>query len=190
MANRGPIKKEHERFHINNFVRWLNLTYRSSYKVISEPEPPEAIIESKYTKSWVEISTAFINSDYARDLMSYITPDEVHKSISGELFVEPDREAAENFVEVVKKKLEKKSYLPIAEKYGQGYLVIPIHNPFFDENTIRLMKEEWHKTKINDLGCFKSVRISYRPKIGITVQSNWKFYLWPKKPPNGSINGR
>ncbi|PHR47907.1 hypothetical protein [Cycloclasticus sp.] len=181
MADRGPLKKKDERFHINNFVEWLNSTYGSSYKVIAEPEPPEAIIESKYTTSWIEISTAFINSSYAQDLMSYATPDEEHKSISGDLFVEPDRTAAKNFVAVVKKKLEKRSYLPIAKEYGPGYLVIPIRNPFFDESTIRLMKEEWDKTEVNDLGCFKSVRISYQPKIGITVQPYWKFYLWPKK---------
>lgn len=103
MADRGPLKKKDERFHINNFVEWLNSTYGSSYKVIAEPEPPEAIIESKYTTSWIEISTAFINSSYAQDLMSYATPDEEHKSISGDLFVEPDRTAAKNFVAVVKK---------------------------------------------------------------------------------------
>ena len=183
MANRGPLKRRDERFHVNNFVEWLNLTYGSLYKVIAEPDPPEAIIESKYTTSWIEISTAFISPSYARDLMSYATPNEEHKSISDEIFVEPDRMAAENFVAVVKKKLEKKSYLPIAKKYGPGYLVIPIRNPFFDKSTITLMKEEWNKTEVNDLDCFKSVRISYQPKIGITMQSYWDFYLWPKKIP-------
>ncbi len=181
MAHRGLLKKADERFHINNFVEWLNSTYGSSYKVIAEPEPPEAIIESKYKKSWIEISTAFINSGYAQDLMSYATPNEAHKSISGNLFVGPDRTAAINFVAVVKKKLEKKSYLPIVKEYGPGYLVIPIRNPFFDENTIRLMKEEWDTTIVNDLGCFKSVRISYQPNIAGTVQPYWKHYLWPKK---------
>lgn len=180
MVDRGPIKKENERFHINNFMEWLNKTYHSSYRVIAEPEPPEAIIESKYRRSWIEISNAYMSAEYAQDLVSYVTPGEKHKSVNGEISVDIDRNAAKKFVNVVKKKLEKKSYLPVAEEYGPGYLIIPIYNPFFDEHTLSLMKEEWKKTEINDLGCFKSVRISFQPKIGITVQPYWKFYLWPK----------
>lgn len=181
MSDRRPLKKKDERFHINNFVEWLNSTYGSSYKVIGEPEPPDAIIESKFTTSWIEISTAFIDSSYAQDLMSYATPDEVHKPSSGNLLVEPDRSTAQSFAAVLKKKLEKTSYLPVAKKYGPGYLIIPIRNPFFDESTIRTMKEEWSKTVVNDLGCFKSVRITYQPVIGIMVQPHWDFYLWPRK---------
>jgi hypothetical protein len=180
MADRRPIKKKHEQFHIKNFVDWLNATYQCDYKVIAEPEPPEAVIQSKTRISWVEISTAFLDIGYARDVMSYATPGEKHVSVSGNIYGDPDQIAAKNFVDVVKKKLEKTSYLPVAEKYGPGYLVIPIHNPFFTTETIEYMKEEWAKTTIDDLGCFKSVRISYQPIIGVTVQPNWVFYRWPK----------
>ena len=181
MANRKPIKKEHERFHISNFVEWLNKTYHCTYRVISEPEPPEAVIQSKYRKSWIEVSTAFLNTDYARDVMSYVTPGEKHVSIAGNSIVNPDKFFAKSFVSVVKKKLEKRSYLSITEELGPGYLVIPILNPFFDDQTLSLMKEEWDNIKINDLGCFKSIRISFQPKVGITVQHYWKFYKWPKR---------
>jgi len=94
------------------------------------------------------------------------------------------RNLTTQLVNVVKKKLEKRSYLPIAKLYGPGYLIIPIHNPFFDNEVLSLMKEMWKETKINDLGCFRSIRISYRPRSGITVQPDWIFYRWPKNAPN------
>lgn len=181
VPDRKPIKKKHEQFHINNFVEWLNATYRCNYKIIAETEPPEAVIQSKTKTSWIEISTAFLDVGYAKDVMSYVTPGEKHVSVSGKLYVGPDQLAAESFVDVVKKKLEKRSYLPIAKKYGPGYLVVPIHNPLFTKETLAYMKAEWEKAQINDLGCFRSVRISYQPIVGITVQPHWVFQKWPKK---------
>ena len=175
------IKKKHERFHTNNFLEWINKTYHCNYRVISEPEPPEAIIQTNSKKSWVEISTAFLNSYYAQDVTSYATSGEKHVRASNGLFLDPDKTAAHNFITVVKKKLEKRSYLPIAKELGPGYLIIPILNPFFDEDTLSAMKDEWNRTEIEDLGCFRSIFVSYRSTIGITVQSNWKFYRWPKK---------
>lgn len=106
--------------------------------------------------------------------MSYATPGEEHKPISGELIVEPDEQFAYGFVDVVKKKLEKKTYAKFAEEYGPGFLIVPIHNPAFDQTTFDFMKRVWAKTKINDLGYFRSVRFSYRFGPG------WKLHLWPK----------
>lgn len=174
MANRQEIKKNHERFHINNFLEWFNNAYKSDFKVVAEPEPPEAIIESARTTRWIEISTAFWNDEYAKDVFSFATPNETYKPIEKGPFIEMDREFARNFVTVLVKKLEKKSYLKVKEKYGTGYLVIPIYFPFFDSSTIRLMKEEWTKRVYSDLGCFRSIRICYRSS------NKWVFYRWPK----------
>jgi len=81
MIGRQQIKKEHERFHIENFLEWFNRAYKSDFKVIAEPDPPEAIIQSSVSTRWIEISTAFWNADYAKDLESFATPGEIHKPI-------------------------------------------------------------------------------------------------------------
>ncbi|MDH5766156.1 MAG: hypothetical protein OEZ38_09080 [Gammaproteobacteria bacterium] len=174
MANRKPIKQAHEHFHVENFLNWLNHAYRTDFKVIAEPDPPEAIIKSSRRTSWVEISTAFLNSAYAQDVLSYATPGETHKSIAGGLTISPDEQFAHSLVGVIKKKLEKKSYFPFYEKYGPGYLVIPIHNPFLDEESMKRAKAVWSRTIINDFGYFRSIRVAYK-SLG-----DWKLKLWKR----------
>jgi hypothetical protein len=68
---------------------------------------------------------------------------------------------AKSFVSVIKKKLEKKSYVPWLEQYGPGYLVIPIKHPWFDGQTVRLMKKASAGCCVNDIGCFRSVHIAF-----------------------------
>lgn len=179
MPDRRPIKKQHERFHIGNFVRWLNDSQHCRYEVTAEPEPPDAVIVSGSRTSWIEISTAFLDHEYARDVMSSATPGEEHISSANRLISGPDQLAAETFISVVKTKLEKKSYLPVAEKYGPGYLVVPVHNPLFDGDTLKLMLEGWSRASINDLGCFGSVIVSYRPLRGVVYQDDWVFQALP-----------
>ncbi len=173
MADRRKIKKQHERFHVTNFLQWFNKSYKSDFKVIKEPDPPEAIIQSSRTTRWVEISTAFWNQDYAKDLNSFATPGEEHKPIHKGVHVNMDSEFSENIVNVIIKKLEKRSYLKVKQEYGKGYLIIPIYFPFFASDTIELMKKEWSKRKYNDLNCFRSVRICYKNL------NRWVFYRWP-----------
>jgi len=175
MVGRRKIKKEHEQFHVKNFLDWFNKAYKSDFKVIGEPDPPEAIIRSSATTTrWIEISTAFWNVAYARDLNSYANPYEDHKPIKKGSHLDMDSEFANNFINVLVKKLEKKSYLEVKKKYGAGYLVIPIYFPFLDKFTISLMKEEWANRVYSDLGCFRSIRICYKNL------NEWVFYRWPK----------
>lgn len=174
MANRKPIKQAHERFHVENFLNWFNCVYRTDYKVIAEPDPPEAIIKSRSRTSWIEISTAFLNSGYAQDVFSYATPGEKHSSITGKLIISPDEQFAHNLVSVIKKKLEKNNYNEFYEKYGPGYLVVPIHNPFLDEESMKCAKVVWSNSTVNNFGYFRSVRVAFRSLGG------WKLKLWKR----------
>lgn len=174
MTNRREIKKQHERFHIENFLQWFNNTYKSDFKVIKEPDPPEAIIQSSRTTRWVEISTAFWNQNYAKDLNTFATTGEEHEPIQKGVHMNMDSEFSKNIVNVIIKKLEKQSYIDVKQEYGKGYLIIPIYFPFFDSDTIDLMKYEWAKRKYKNLNCFRSVRICYRSL------NNWVYYRWPK----------
>ena len=175
MANRRPVQQAHERAYVDHFLNWFNHAHRSKFKVISEPNPPEAVIRSSRTTRWIEVSTAFWNDAYAKDLYSYATPDEVHKPVGSRPFREMDNNFAHNFVSVVKKKLEKKSYVPWQTKHGPGYLVIPIEHPWFDQQTVSSMKAAWESYKINDLGCFRGVYIAFPSRNEI------KFSRWPIK---------
>lgn len=175
MIDRRPIQQAHERAYIDSFLNWFNKAYRSNFKVISEPNPPEAIIRSSKTTRWVEISTAFWSDDYAQDLYSYATPGEKHKPVGPGPFVNLDADFAKRFVSVVKKKLEKKSYLPARDKYGPGYLIVPIKYPWFNDETVHKMREAWEASVIKDLGCFRSVYIA-RSSL-----SKIKFFRWSSK---------
>ena len=161
MIDRRPLQQSHERFFVEQFVNWFNSAYRSNFQVISEPNPPEAIIRSSRTTRWVEISTAFWNSAYAHDLCSYATPNETHKPIVPGPYINMDQEFVNNFISVIKKKLEKTSYLEWREKYGPGYLIIPIKHPFFERQTVTFMKEALAVCSINDLGCFRRIYIAF-----------------------------
>lgn len=172
MANRKPIKQAHERFHVNNFLDWFNRAYNTDFRIVSEPDPPEAIIRSSNRTSWAEVSTAFLNAAFAQDIMSYATPEEKHQSTAGNLVVDPDYQFAHSLVGVIKKKLEKKAYKPFFEQYGHGYLIVPIHNPFFDDASMLCAKEVWLNTEISDLGYFRSIRVAY------VAMGKWQLKLW------------
>jgi hypothetical protein len=175
MADRRPVQQSHERFFVEQFLNWFNSVYRSNFQVVCEPNPPEAVIRSSRTTRWIEVSTAFWNTAYARDLYSFATPYEKHKPVAPGPYRSMDENFARNFVSVLKKKLEKTSYVPWRDKYGPGYLIVPIKHPWFDGETVRLMKEAWADCLVNDIGCFRSVRIAF-PSL-----NKIRFFRWPKK---------
>ena len=175
MVDRRPIQQAHERAYVDHFLDWFNRAYRSDFKVISEPNPPEAVIRSSRSIRWVEVSTSFWNEAYAKDLYSFATPAETHKPVGQGPFQDMDNTFAANFVSVVKKKLEKKSYVPWRDQHGPGYLVVPIKHPWFDKQTVGRMRDAWAASAINDLGCFRSVYVAFPSSNTI------KFSRWPTK---------
>ena len=157
MAGQRPIQEAHERAYVDCFLDWFNRAYRSDFKVISEPNPPEAVVRSSRATRWVEVSTVFWDEHFAEDLYSYATPGEPHKPVGDGPFQDMDNVFSDNFVSVVKKKLEKKSYIPWRDKYGPGYLVVPIKYPWFDGKTVACMRDAWAATSINNLGCIRGI---------------------------------
>lgn len=170
---RSAIKEKHERYQVGLLIQELNRRHRASYKVVAEPDPPEAIIQSGKTIRWAEVVTAFWNDAYARDLNSYATPGEAHVSVGNGPFMNMDQEFASKFVKSVKSKLEKKGYIPFRETYGPGYLVVSIHYPFLAADTMQLVEDEWALTTVNNLGCFRSVYVTFRVFKGYRVV-RWK----------------
>jgi hypothetical protein len=72
-----------------------------------------------------------------------------------------DARFADNFVEAVGSKLEKITYEPFRNKYGPGYLVVSMKHPFFAADTLEVVADAWHKQKIADLGCFRSIYLTF-----------------------------
>lgn len=143
MNRRRAIQRAHERAQVEAFITWLNSRYGARYEVVAEPNPPEAIIRSGRTTRWVEVTDAFWSDAFAQDEYSYATPSEKHKPIGNGPFVGPDAQFAARFVDAVRKKLEKTSYLPSVQAYGPGYLVVPIMYPLFNSHSLWYMKQAW-----------------------------------------------
>lgn len=180
-SSRRVIQQAHERAQVAIFLDWFNCRYRADFRVFAEPDPPEAMVRSRRTTRWVEISTAFMSDAFAHDEYSYATPGETHKPVPDGIHIEPDREFAKRFVAVVKKKLEKKSYVPVAREYGRGYLVVPIMYPLFNAHSLRYMAKAWSEVEVFDLGCFRSVYITRRSWSDTVVQ-RWSEYAATSKP--------
>lgn len=161
MTNRRPIQQAHERALVRDFLNWLNSRRSTQYVVISEPNPPEAIIRSVRVTRWVEVTDVFWTDDYARDLYSYATLGETYKPVGRGPYQDMDDQFARNFVKVLHRKLTNKSYKPFFDQYGRGYLVLCMQHIWFDGNTIQVMKEYWDKTKKQDLGYFKEAYITF-----------------------------
>lgn len=174
-AARDKIKREHEQANIQAFIRWHRARHHSAFRVISEPDPPDAIITSGRTVRWVESATVFWTKDYARDEYSYATPGETHKPMPAVPFHgDMDKVFADRFVTLLRQKLEKSSYEKYRDQYGAGYLILRMFSPFFDGETVRHMKEAWSAApEIADRGCFRSVYIAFRSLDGLAFQ-RWR----------------
>ena len=154
------VQQGHERFHVQLLVAALNHRHHSTYRVIAEPNPPEAIIQSKGRTSWVEVVSAFWNDAYARDLYSYATPGEKYRAMREGPFIDMTAEFAENFASAVAKKLEKATYERLRDRFGPGYLVVPILFPFLGTDSLPYMRVAFKARNADDRGCFRSIYLN------------------------------
>jgi hypothetical protein len=171
--SRRVVQEAHERFQVGLLLGELNRRHRSSYRVIAEPNPPEAIIRSGRRESWVEVVTAFWSDEFAKDVWTYATPGEEHAPMAGPVHVGPDAAFSARFARAVRAKLEKSTYKPAFDKYGAGYLVVAIQYPLFNGQTMRFMREAWAASDVSDRGYFRSIYLTYRVFSGYRV-TRWK----------------
>lgn len=171
--NRRVIQQQHERAVINDFLGWLKLRRALNFRVVDEPNPPEAIIQSPRLTRWVEVVDAFWSEEWARDQYSYATPGEAHKPIDAGPHAEPDAKFASSFVRSVAQKLAKKSYVPFAETYGPGYLVVNIDYPLYDRRARATARTMWEQGRPwPNLGCFREIVLRTR------VFNGYRFRVW------------
>jgi hypothetical protein len=172
MNQRRTIQQQHERAIVNDFLKWLKSRRRLHFRVVKEPNPPEAIIQSPRLTRWVEVVDAFWTEQWARDQYSYATPGETHVSVGVGPHSQPDVKFATNFVRAVTQELVKTSYLPFAQEYGPGYLVVNIDYPLYDRRAHRKARDLWDRGKPwPDRECFREIVLRIRVFKGYRFQS-------------------
>lgn len=172
---RRAVQEAHESFTVGLLVEALNHRHRGNYLASPGPNPPDALLRSGRRTTWVEVTTAYLSRDFARDLNSFATQGEEHHDTSGQLLIDPDRTFAENFCDVVQEKLEKSTYQAAHDLYGPGYLVVSIQNPFFGRGDIPKLGRAWSQRSVVDTGCFRSIYLTYRVFRGYHV-SLWRHW--------------
>lgn len=135
MNKRAPIQKQHERAVMLGFLDWYNNEEDVSYKIYSEPDPPDALIKDGNNKTWLEVTDTFYSAEWAKTILSSATPGEKKHPWKGGLQINMDEIFAERFVDNLHKKLVKKSYSPFAKKYGAGILLITLEYPWLSKET-------------------------------------------------------
>lgn len=160
--DRKAVQKAHEQFTVELFLEWFNHQHKSKFNIIAEPNPPDAVIRSGRTVRWLEVTAVYWNDTFARDLCSYVTEGEQHKPINGNVFVNPTAEFIGRFIDILKKKLEKDSYIACMNEYGPGYLLVSLQFPWFSSNTLDRMKRSWANSSRNDKNCFRSIYLIHR----------------------------
>jgi hypothetical protein len=175
--NRQEVKKAHERFTIDLFLEWFNRWHSSQFKVIDEPDPPEAIIKSGKTIRWVEVTAAFWNDAFAQDICSYATEGEGHKPApDGAVSVNPTSVFVRKFITLLAQKLSKSSYVDYRDTYGPGYLIVSIQYPFFSKDVVARLGCAWDELQVVDRGCFRSIYFAYREFGGGYRIMRWAHY--------------
>lgn len=51
-----------------------------------------------------------------------------------------------------------------------GYLFVSIQNPFFGDDTLAMIHDCWRASELIDLGCFRSIYLTYRTEQGYRVR--------------------
>ena len=173
MNERRPVQDRHERFIVDEFIRWWACHTREQFTVICRPDPPEAIVRSAQRTTWIEVTDAFFSGEWARDLYSLATPGEKHKPMEPGFHVDMDEHFAARFASLLKKKLSRDSYRATYESHGPGMLIVAMQSPWFRGETCSLMQEACARTnRSTDRDYFSQVFISFR-SMGRQAFEEW-----------------
>jgi hypothetical protein len=136
MSNYRDLKRRHETAVVDEFVGWPKRTSGANWTVTSRPNPPDAIITNGSAISWVEHADLYRNWEEARSETSFVTPGKTHIPHSQHPICDPGRQTAMALMALLQDKLSNSSYRSAYEHYGQGFLVISVRDPLFDNDTV------------------------------------------------------
>lgn len=132
---RREAKEVHEKTILGSFKTML-AKEGHVLSILGHPDPPDAIVEIDGIKSWIEITEAMFNKDYARNITFLPADDAAHVHSDKNLLGESEETFEQNVIKVVAKKYEKSSIRSIYNTNGSGILLVGLFSPFVDLEVI------------------------------------------------------
>lgn len=128
---RYEIKNAHEDSVLESFKKHSAVS-NETIEIISKPEPPDAIVTINGNTTWIEITDAFFNKEFAESITTYVADDKVYKPIPKRKgpYIEPDKHFSNVLEGVIVKKYDKASIGKVYKEHGAGILLVGIYNPF------------------------------------------------------------
>lgn len=122
------IQPAHEIAVLESFKVFLSKKGKT-LRILSRPDPPDAIVEIDGNPTWIEISDAFQNSEWARSITTYAADDKVHIPGGNGLTLNPDEASIGIVTKVILKKYDKKTMKSIMDQHGPGILLVGLYTP-------------------------------------------------------------
>ena len=147
---RRASKALHENSVLHSFKKMLAMQGHS-FKIVDKPDPPDAIVELDGIKSWVEITDAMFNKEYAKSIRAPHNLGPNRDARGQEILEATDPTFEETVVNVVNKKYAKETIKNVYRKKGAGILLVGLFSPFVDLDVINnLSKLVCEIVKSND----------------------------------------
>lgn len=146
MPKRRALKAKHEQAVLDGFKKHLE---RCGHKVsvISQPDPPDAIIEVDGQRTWLEITDAWLDREFARRITTSASDDIPTFKGSSHRYGDFVERFEQEVLRVVQQKLNKKSLSTHAQINGPGTLLVGIFDAFSCASDLAVRKQK----EINDL---------------------------------------
>jgi hypothetical protein len=162
MKSRAAIQDAHELAVLRDGLAEHNRVHGLSLKVISRPDPPDAILSDGSSTTWMELTDAFFSERWAMHVSSYASI-KGHKPMARGLYMDMDKQLAVNCCDLLTKKTAKNSYKPLIQQYGPGILVVGLESPWLDGETLDAIDEEWSSRGSPDISVtFAHVYLRHR----------------------------
>ena len=140
---RHEIKVVHENAVLESFKKY-SASLNKIIKIVSKPEPPDAIITINGNMTWIEITDAFFSRELAESVTTHIADDKKHKPVPKEkrFCISPDEQFSSILRQVIVKKYDKGSIGNVYKQYGSGILLVGIINPFSDAKELITVEKQ------------------------------------------------
>src|SRR5579863_5573234 len=116
MNKHDAPKKAYENHAVQDSLTLLNKLWRSNYRIIECPDPPEAILRDGDHFLWMEHVAAYRTEDEAREQWSSIAGRKSEQR-NETVIQNPDERTASAILVCIQAKLNKPSYKNVYEKY-------------------------------------------------------------------------
>lgn len=175
MKSQNNRKQQHELAVIQAALREHNSIYACDLKVMSRPDPPDAILSNGDYTTWLEHTDAFFSEGWARALGSSVAFNPSPDDIEVELSVDVNKQLAIVFCQRVLDKNNKESYKESISQYGPGILVVGLESPWLNKKILKEINQKWRQLGKPDISAtFNHVYIGYRDKHGMNHAIEWR----------------